>query len=168
MIDWGVVVEIENRVAVEHPRMVEIDVGRMVRPGAGGDDDFISDQQRFGTARFVGFDGVGVDEPGASADDRHVIAIVERAAHVNLAVDHTTGRTPQFLKRNVQRYPRLVKERVMVGLGHLKNRESQRLAGNRAAMGAKPADVRGTFDHGHALATFGGLHGGPFAAGSGP
>ena len=139
----------------------------MVRPRAGGDDELIGREQRLAPVGFVGFDGMGIDEPGAPADDRHVIAIVERAAHVDLAVDHAAGRTPQILKRDVQRHSRLVEQRVVIGLGHLENRVAQRLAGNGAAMGAETADVRSTFDDGHALAAFGGLHRGAFAAGPG-
>ena len=62
--------------------------------------------------------------------------------------------------------PRLVEQRIVIGLGHLEDREPQRLAGNRAAMGAEAADVRRNFDHRGALAAFGGLHGRPLAAGA--
>ena len=58
MIDCGVYVQVEDRVAVEDARMVEIDVRRTIGARAGGDDERVGREPLLAAVRFVDLDGV--------------------------------------------------------------------------------------------------------------
>ncbi len=162
----GRVRQVEDCVAVVNSRVGEIDSVGPVGTRARGDDDGTRLQQA-PAAQFVDhFNRSWSSQTGSTTEHRHAVAIVEALPHVDLFVDHRPGRPSQAGKRQ-RRVERVgIEQPCVEQVGRLKNRVAERLAGDRPAVRAAPADLITVFDGGDGLPQLGGLHRSSLAAGT--
>ncbi len=149
--------ELEDGVAVEDARVVEVHVIGAVGPAAGGDDEVVGRVPAALPAAARHLDGVGIDEAGHPHDDLDVVAAVEAPAQVDLGLDDDL---------------RVAQQRLVVGIPELQpvglalDDLPQGLAGDGALVGAVAAHLEHGLHHGHPLVRLGALHGGSLAAGA--
>ena len=135
--------QVEDRVAVEDPRMLEIDVRRAIGPRAGGDHEAVGGDLLAGRPWLRSTSTrVRIDEPGV-AGDRPGRGCARRSRAASPPAGRSRPRPTRRSCGNVRstRDARLAKQRVVVRLGHLKDRVPQGLAGNRAPVRAAAADL---------------------------
>ena len=156
----------QHAVAVLDARMAEIQLRRMIRPRAGGNDDVLAaDARRVADLRAY-LDRVLIDEPRRAAVDRHVIAVVETAAAGDLRFDHALGGRQQLRQLHVQVRADRLQQWVAARIAQRLHRMAQRLARDRAPVRAAAADLGVPLDDGDALAILRSHHGCAFAGGA--
>ena len=160
-------IDIQDRVAIKNPRVIEIDVDRPIGARTTGDHDVFRSQGRPRTILLAGFDGVRVQKTCLAANDRNVVAIVECRSHLDLSFNDGTGTSPKFGQHEIGRDSVLAEQHVVVHFRHLEDGETERLAGDGASMSAISANRAFAFDDRDASTVFHGLHRGSFAAGAG-
>ncbi len=90
------------------------------------------------------------------------------APHVDLLLNHARGRAAELGEGEVERAIRLADDWVGVHLGHLKDREAERFAGDRPEVRTAAADFLETFDDRNRLAELGGCIAAPSPPGPVP
>jgi hypothetical protein len=153
----GHALQAQHRVGVEHPLIVELDLGWTGRLRAGGDDDVLRRDDLEIAARLT-LDGHGVRvlEPGDAAEDVHVVAQELVADHLDLAADHMLCARQQVLDRDLALDA--IAHAVQVPLGEPGEVEdclAQRLGRDRAGVDADAAHHVAPLGDGHAFAQLG-------------
>ena len=141
-------VEVQDRVAVENARMAEIDVGRTIGPRAGGNartrrPSAVACRRSPSRLRPCARRRTAPGRRRSARDcARKTLVRMSTCCSITDAAERRSSATEKL-----QRDARLAKQRVAVGLGHLKDGVPQGLAGNRAPVGAAAADAVELFDH---------------------
>ena len=161
------VFEIQDRVAVEDSRMAEVDVAGAVWSRSCRNDERFRGEDMQSTFRQFDRDRFVVAERSSSVENGDVVPVIKAAAHSDLLLDDRCGTAPQVPKAEVDRNSGFTKVTVRVDFGQSGNRRAERLAGNRADVGAVAANQSVPFNDRHVLALLCGLHRGAFAAGAG-
>ena len=95
-----------------------------------------------------------IDKGATASEHINEIAFIKANAQVGLLRHHFLGGTQELL---------VIGGRIAVGINHLLDGLTQRLAGDRGAMGAVSTHLIFFFDHGDAFARLGRFHGRAFA-----
>jgi hypothetical protein len=86
----------QHGVAVDHPRMVEVDVVGAIRPRSGRDHEMIRGELLVRAVAGDHLDLVRARERRLAVDHLDLVALVEAAPHAHLAGDHLAGVVQQL------------------------------------------------------------------------
>jgi hypothetical protein len=150
------VLEPQHRVAVEHARVREVHVRRMVGARAGGDDDMVRPQE---SRRRPGAAHRPDSHRRSGPAEHHLdpVALVVAVAGAHLMVDDRVRRPQQVRELHVHLVQGVVEQRVAPIVRQHLDGVAQRLARDGAPVGAAAAHLVVGLDHRHpapALASF--------------
>ena len=130
----------QDGVAVADALVTEVDIGRMVRPGARGNHDVTARQAHRLAVRRLHLERVCIDERRLSREDRHAVALVEAMTARYLRLDHLVGTREQLRVRQPRGVAELAQQRIATHVVQDLRGMAQGLAGDGAPVGAAAAD----------------------------
>src|SRR5690606_23608418 len=119
----------EDSVAIKNARMRKIQIRRAKRFSAGRDDDVFRGDVLAFRAAILDRKRVCIDKGRTSANELHVVAVIKPLTHGYLPFYDGCRALAKLGKREIQRYPRLAEQRIVVCGSHHIDCIPQRLTG---------------------------------------
>ena len=142
--------------------MTEVDIGRQVRAGTGGNDGLL-EMDGFHGLVATDFQPVLVDKCGTAVDKVYPVTGIELSAQLHLFANHLLGVLQYPRKREPARFTNVPEHLVGVEGDDLLDRVTQRLGRNGAPVGAVTANRRLVFNDGDAPVVLRRIHCRPFS-----
>ena len=114
--------------------MAEIDILRVIGPGAAGDDDIFRAEGFGGVIAVVDLHPVFIDEAGLAGINLAVVALVKTLAHVGLLLYDLVGMTQNIGEAGVGQAGITV-QRALINFNNPADRLTQRFGGNGCPSG---------------------------------
>ncbi|VTN12971.1 Uncharacterised protein [Raoultella terrigena] len=145
------VLKAEDGVAVVHARVGKVDIRRMIRAGAAGDNEFFCGDRFNGAVVTLQGQRMFINEVRVALQDFAVVALIESLTHMGLLVNDAVGMVKNVGEGGAKKAGVVAVERVLVELDNTADGMAERFRRDGSPVGTATADVMVAFNNGNGV-----------------